>query len=591
MKISLSAIGLSLAAVVASSALADGQWQILTVADGATTNVPGFPKNVWVPNQFNNPTISADGKVAFRGQMAGPGVTTANSRIIVRGDAGGFEVLAREGFGMPGDLIPGVVFNTASGVNGLASGNNMSRNGGVIVSGSLNGKGVSTANDTAAFFVAADGTPSLLAREGTAYPGGGGSIMTTSMSLSSGVRVSNDGEFYLLATLSGGDVSGSTNNNALVRFTAGGPEAIFRKGDAAPGFSDGTTMTPDSFGLNLNGDAVEFGGTLVGGSVLPSSDKARFTTLGGAGLRMYCREGDPVPGLDDTNYKASANFSISSQPMQGDAVIFMADFDGAGVTPTIDDRAILAERNGTVEVLLRRGESVPGITDGTVFGTPNTTSFLMSTSGMLAFQGILQNADGTAAASNATYVGVRKADGTKITICRQGEPVPGIEGATFGSMNGSTSICVSASGVVAFANSILRADSSTAATLFAWDEVQGLRVLASAGDTTFTGTPCTQLSLIGSTGQNGNGSGTGLNDAGTLVIRAGDTVNAIYAIATIDLAHGAACSGDFDGDGKVDGADLATLLGSWGTDGADLTGDGNTDGADLAVLLGAWGDC
>jgi hypothetical protein len=51
------------------------------------------------------------------------------------------------------------------------------------------------------------------------------------------------------------------------------------------------------------------------------------------------------------------------------------------------------------------------------------------------------------------------------------------------------------------------------------------------------------------------------------------------------------CTGDFDGNGTVDGADLAVLLGSWGGGGGDLNGDGTTDGADLATLLGAWGGC
>lgn len=55
-------------------------------------------------------------------------------------------------------------------------------------------------------------------------------------------------------------------------------------------------------------------------------------------------------------------------------------------------------------------------------------------------------------------------------------------------------------------------------------------------------------------------------------------------------------------DGAVDGADLAYLLGEWGSNVgslADLVGsetfmpppDGLVDGADLAVLLGAWGGC
>ena len=51
---------------------------------------------------------------------------------------------------------------------------------------------------------------------------------------------------------------------------------------------------------------------------------------------------------------------------------------------------------------------------------------------------------------------------------------------------------------------------------------------------------------------------------------------------------------DFDGDGVVDGRDLATLLGCWGDNPCgDLTGDDVTAGGDLTVLLGAWGvyDC
>ncbi len=49
---------------------------------------------------------------------------------------------------------------------------------------------------------------------------------------------------------------------------------------------------------------------------------------------------------------------------------------------------------------------------------------------------------------------------------------------------------------------------------------------------------------------------------------------------------------DLDGDGDVDGADLATMLGAWGPCGAscaaDLDCSGAIGAADLAVLLGAW---
>ena len=47
--------------------------------------------------------------------------------------------------------------------------------------------------------------------------------------------------------------------------------------------------------------------------------------------------------------------------------------------------------------------------------------------------------------------------------------------------------------------------------------------------------------------------------------------------------------GDLNGDGQVNAADLAMLLGGWGGEGeADLDCDGVVGPADLGVLLGAW---
>jgi hypothetical protein len=64
--------------------------------------------------------------------------------------------------------------------------------------------------------------------------------------------------------------------------------------------------------------------------------------------------------------------------------------------------------------------------------------------------------------------------------------------------------------------------------------------------------------------------------------------------ATIELL--APCAADLDGNGNVNAADLAVLLGGWGSTGVvgtpgDLDCNGSVDASDLAVLLGAWGSC
>jgi hypothetical protein len=52
----------------------------------------------------------------------------------------------------------------------------------------------------------------------------------------------------------------------------------------------------------------------------------------------------------------------------------------------------------------------------------------------------------------------------------------------------------------------------------------------------------------------------------------------------------ASTPGDINGDGTVDGSDLAALLSTWGQNGAaDINGDGTIDGSDLAILLSNWG--
>ena len=55
------------------------------------------------------------------------------------------------------------------------------------------------------------------------------------------------------------------------------------------------------------------------------------------------------------------------------------------------------------------------------------------------------------------------------------------------------------------------------------------------------------------------------------------------------------CLADFNGDGRVDGADLPIVLSSWGSCPgacpADIDGNGIVDGADLSAVLSSWGIC
>jgi hypothetical protein len=385
-----------------------------------------------------------------------------------------------------------------------------------------------------------------------------------------------------------------------------------RKGDAAPGLP-GYTVTPDSFGQFLNGAFTLFSGKLVGTGITTANDSVYLTNIGTAGgLRIWAREGDPIPGFKGLTFANTSSLSFGQRPVASDGTItFIATLGGTATT--LNNTAVMTENNGVFSILLRKGDAIPGITDslnpdfnGKVFSSPNTTGNCKTRNGLYAFEGIIMNADGTSITSPApnTFVGVRKPDGSVLAICRQSDPVPGLDGWVFGGLNGSTSICASDNGSVVFNASMSNVTlNETGNALMAWDQAGGLRVLAKAsqqgaapflptGDTTFTGTPCNQITLIGSTGNNGDGGGTGFSSTGWLAVRVGDTAGGLYTVARIRVGTTSSpCPADIDGSGTVDAADLASLLAGWGTASGDLNGDGTVTAADLAVVLDAWGPC
>ena len=602
-----------MALTATASTFADGTWTNIASTDGnpaGLTSIPGVPADAqWVPNQFNNPVIGPTGIVTFRGQLAGTGLQTTapnNTHIFVTGNSGGAGLtqIARAGNALPSGLAAGLVCNTTTGTNGLGSTQYQCANGATLITGNLNGTGVTST--TSPFWMWRDSTGInnyILYRGGDAYPVGTGVVM--SVSAGSPQYVNNDGKALVSAALTGTGVvtaAGVTQNNSAVMWMGpSGKTVVIRKGDAAPGFTDGTVFQPDTFGLACNGDGVVLSGKLAAASgITTSNDGVYLTNAWGNGLEIFARKGSPIPGYPTLNFQnlvtaTTAPITLAQHPLMNDgSIVFRSSLGGSGATVGINDSATFSAKNGVFTMLLRKGDSVPGIS-GLVFSSTGSGS-VMNNNGMYAYEGILMNADGTSITDTtigSSFLGVRKANGTVVVLARALDAIPGIPGATYAGISGSSSLCISDSGVVVFANSFNLGTANNTA-IFAWDEVTGLRVIAKSGDTNFTGTACNQLTLFGGTGVTGNGINSALNAAGQLVIRAGDSVNSINTIAKIDLGS-TPCPADLTGDGVVNGADLAALLGAWGPCSgscpADLTGDGVVNGADLAALLGAWGNC
>jgi hypothetical protein len=118
------------------------------------------------------------------------------------------------------------------------------------------------------------------------------------------------------------------------------------------------------------------------------------------------------------------------------------------------------------------------------------------------------------------------------------------------------------------------------------------RALVSIGDgLDFDGDGLADATLVDFKASSTVGPGIGLSDqpwAFVQIDAQSPELGQFAAIIRVGLS-GSDSPADLNGDGVVNGADLAILLGGWGGRGlADLNGDGEVNGADLAILLGAW---
>ena len=633
-----------LALTASGSAMADGTWQIIASADGLTPGgVPNYPNAVFTPNQFSNPLIDGSGRVYFKAQCAGgptsgpnggPWIGTGgtssapqNSRMFLSATSSAdLAIIAQDSGSLPGGLLPGYQLNSYLWASGVTSNNPfMSRSGSYLWNANVNtttGTATVSANQGRIVFHGANGSNSIMYTAGAAtYPG---TSLTFTTSTGSPQYLNDDGSGIFSLTLAGTGVvtSGNTANNGATAWisSTGVVTPLIRKGDAAPGFGDGTIVQPSAYGNQINGNYWILGSnTLLNptgtttASTTPIStynNSIYYTNVGSGsanGFRQFARKGSPLPGIPTMSfvylqYPTTASFSFPQHPISADGtILFYANVsgtypDGTAIVQGLNDVVLMTDKNGANDIWLRKGQSYPGFEgSGLVFSTVSVSDTVMNNNRQLAYSASMMNPDGTPPTPGVSFFGVRKQDGTLLTICKEGDSIPGISGATFGSMTGSSYTCMSDNNVVVWSNSYTSGGQvSAGVAILAWDPAQGLRVIAKTGDTSYTGTPINQITLVGSTGVTGNGTNTGINSNGVLTVRFGDSTNSAYAIGKISLGL-TACPADLNGDRVVNGADLGIMLSSWGACGsycpADLNHDGVVDGADLGSLLAAWGNC
>lgn len=112
------------------------------------------------------------------------------------------------------------------------------------------------------------------------------------------------------------------------------------------------------------------------------------------------------------------------------------------------------------------------------------------------------------------------------------------------------------------------------------------------------GLTCPTLGFLLACNDDGSGCGSGTSSMSFdvaigqgVLLRVGGVAGGGTGTLHVSCVETPPCPTDLSEDGTTDAADLAALLGAWGTPAGDVDGDGDTDAADLSALLGAWGAC
>jgi hypothetical protein len=458
---------------------------------------------------FDTGVLDDQGRMLMRLRLVGAGVVATNERALFLGTTeADLQLLIRGGDPAPG--LPGLTLNTAT-LQGIGSGYRISPVGHVLFGSSLSGAGVTTANDTA-LFGGLPGSLTVYAREGDPAPGTTGATMNTGFNSPSQQQTGMNGQGRILfqTSLTGGDVSGTTNNAAWYTGLPGALEIVHRKGDPVSG---GTISSALGFisQMNKSGQVLydlSLSTTAGATPATAGTDKTAMIYTPGAGSAVLVREGDGAPGTVGATFSNATNtwsLSIGAAAFnESGTALLVSDLFGGDVVGTTNDRGLFLLNTSGNQLAVRRGDAAPGVA-GATLDVFNNSSINLNRSNQIAFQCTLLGAV-TTNDDSGIWAGT---PGALQLVVREGDPAPGTAGCTFGSPF-ALSMLYNDSNQVLFNIPLIGGDAvaGTDQALYAWDPALGLTLMIRAGDSaTLAGSPHTVGTWGGIQFNNGDGRG------------------------------------------------------------------------------------
>lgn len=522
-----------------------------------------------------------------------------------------------------GDDAPGVAGALVAGVSPGA----VNDAGQVAFRGTMQAgfASVDSSNDDALWRV--DGTTGeLMAREGSAAPGGGFFATFSRATIDSAGNVALRGKLaagqtgtWRLASPSSGAVVARTVDLAVPGMPAGARFETFEfrllqsttnviAFGAAMKSGLGGVTTDDRRGVWLDdatsavlvarGNVTEAPGVVAGRffnfAVSAVNDSAQIAVIGvlktgvggvtssnDAGIwRLTASGGDLVArrGIGAAPGGGGAVFEQFHDPVINSAgkIAFDATLLG-GV------RGVWRYDGAAGSMMARSGQGTASGTAGAMFA--DFAAPLLNDADQVLFQGTLATGVGDAVAGNEVGLWLNDSGGSSLLARTGSGGVPGIAGANFSAFN---SIALNSQGVTAVSAELAigpgGVSSGNEHGIWLLDADGGNRLIARTGEE-LAGRTIASLEMLGDTG-GGDGRARSLNNTGQLAFKAAFTDGA-EAMLLYSPESSSEYAADFDGDTDVDGDDLARWTTNFGAGpGAtkaqgDADTDGDVDGADF----------
>jgi hypothetical protein len=471
----------SVAALAAAWACAVGavHAQSLVVTSGNviatdTDPAPGLPGLTFGGSSAltSAPLLGGGGNVFFRGRITGPGINAFNERALFYGDTrANLQLVLRSDDPAPG--IPGATIRTAFGT-GVDGTPHTSENGNFLFGATVQGTGVTSANDTVYYAGTISGGYSILAREGDPAPGTAGATLSSAFSSAStqSTGINDSGTCFFKSSLTGGDVVGTTNNEAWYYGTPGSLSIVVRKGDTYDGgvhFLSTTTGLGFISQMNASGQFMHeetLSQTLGSSPATPASDKVLMIYTPGFGNQVILREGDAAPGTGGGTFNTPTdNWTVNNSALSFNSsgqTISRLDVLGG----TVSNGVFVIAAGGVTPVALV-GDVAPG-TGGLTFATFNNSSCQINNAGEVAFQCVLAGAGVATTNDTAIFTGT---PGNLQMVMREDDAVPGSGGTLFFDGVAGVSQSLNGLGQIIWSASLKPAFTSA---MWSWDPGFGL---------------------------------------------------------------------------------------------------------------------